>query len=203
MRSQIKALLLACSVVLLSTDAMFAESRQYLSTLVGITTIAYRSYFENELLSRRCEIDRYAWDAALQIAADGTHKFKLIPNDEYKARLDVLRANYDELAKSARFSDDGMPALNAVQKDLEDYDSMPKLVLSVTSIATRGGGCGGTLAAILELDNVTPAKRIWYGSRLIHYSGRDYTANVIDLAGSLITRLVSDWTYAQMKLRTP
>lgn len=199
MRFQIKVLLLVCSVVLLSTDAMLARSRQYLSTLAGITRIAYRSYFENELLSRRCEIDRYAWDAALQIVANKTDKLKLIPKDEYEAHLDVLRAKYDRLAKSALFPDDGVPAFNAAQKDLEDYNSIPKLVLSVTSIATRGGGCGGTLAAILEVDNVTPAKRIWYESRLIHYSGRDYTANVIDLAENVIKRLVSDWTYAQTK----
>ena len=95
MRFQIKVLLLACSVVLLSTGAMLAGSRQYLSALVGITTIAYRSHLENELLTRRCAIDRYVWDAAIQTVANETGKLKLIPNDEYETHLDVLRENYD------------------------------------------------------------------------------------------------------------
>ena len=94
MRSQIKVLLLACSVVLLSTGALLAGSRQYLSTLVGITTIAYRSHLE-KLLTRRCEIDHYVWDAAIQTVANETGKLKLIPNDEYETHLDVLRENYD------------------------------------------------------------------------------------------------------------
>src|SRR5712691_9830894 len=131
MRSQIKVLLLACSVVLLSTGALLAGSRQYLSTLVGITTIAYRSHLENELLTRRCEIDRYVWDAAIQTVANETGKLKLIPNDEYETHLDALRENYDELAKSTPFSDDAMSAFDTAHKDLEDYHSIPKLVLSV------------------------------------------------------------------------
>src|SRR5438128_2626057 len=82
-----------------------------------------------------------------------------------------------------------MSAFNTAQKDLEDYNSIPKLVLSVTSVATQEGGCFGWIDAGLEVDNITPAKTIWYGSRHIYYSGKDYTAKVIDPAASLIKTL--------------
>jgi hypothetical protein len=207
---------LSAFLVFLSADAALARSHRhsYLLNLPGITAIAYRSYFLNEHLSRRCEIDRYGWDAALQAVTGRIAELKFIPNEAYEAHLDALRADYEGLAQSELSADDAMQAFHRARQELADYSSMPKLVLSVTSVAV-GKECIGWLHAVLELNNVTPVKRIWYQSRFFVYPSRtagkipwhharllsmaneNYAESVFQLAESAIRSLVDDWTEAQ------
>jgi hypothetical protein len=214
MRSEVKVL--ACVVLLISTNTLLARSHkgQYLLNLPGITAIAYRSYFYNELLSRRCEIDRYAWDESIRAVITQSTKLRFIPSDEYEAHLDMLRATVDGLAISSTISDHATKGLNEAQQELADYSSVPKLVLSVTSIGNRNG-CVGWVKAVLELNHVIPARRIWYSmrgfeypsratkkmpwynARVLSYANENYTEGVFRVAEGAIKSLVDDWTEAQ------
>jgi len=147
--------LLASLTALLCSDAVLARAHEhsYLLNLPGITAIAYRSYFVNEVLSRRCDIDRYAWDESVRAVTARSTKLKFIPNNEYEEQLGVRFAKVEAFADS--------PTLASDERELTDYYSIPKLVLSVTSFGTRNG-CIGRFAAVLELTNVIPVRRIWY-----------------------------------------
>ena len=140
MHSQIKVLL-ACSTLLLSTNSMLARSHHYLPNLYAISSIVYRSYF---VLSKRCEVDRYAWNASLQVVTSQSTKLKFMPDKEYNAHL----------------------AFNGTEKERENYNDIPDLILSVISNETTGG-CYGNVIATLELNNVTPTKRLWQESRWV------------------------------------
>ena len=168
---------------------MLAPSHHYLPNLYAISSIVYRSYFVS---SKRCEVDRYAWNASLQVVASQSAKLKFIPDKEYNVHL----------------------AFNAAQKELDHYNDIPDLILSVISNETTGG-CYGNVIATLELNNVTPAKRLWQESRWVmperkqkpgtdlSYPKQSLTEKVSGVAENVIKLLVDDWTEAQYDMVAP
>jgi hypothetical protein len=206
MRSQVK-FLFACSLLLVSGNVMLARSSAYLPYLNGITAVAYRPFY------RRCEIDRYAWKASIDVIASRSGKLRFIPDEEYNVHLALLRTSADDLANSAVLSDEGTKAFNVAEREFREYNDIPKLILSVISIKTTNE-CIGRVIGTLELTSVTPVKRLWHEDRVIPErrrgtvtriedddvwnSKQNYTARLIEVGELIINLLVEDWTAAQL-----